>query len=127
MTGPPNEKGGCVRAAQQNVAVEHYHWRNTAQVCAHGTTVTERMPAAHAHFAQVKCAVCGRHIRWEPRPETVERRKLNGFRLAQLGMCFQLTEWQRQFVQSVSTCRTLSPKQQAVVDRLYAEHLGGTP
>jgi hypothetical protein len=29
---PPKEMGGCVRAAQQNVAAERYHWRNTAQV-----------------------------------------------------------------------------------------------
>jgi hypothetical protein len=61
-----------------------------------------------------------------PRPENVERRKLNGLRLAKLQMCAGLNSWEREFIQSLAKQgNKLSPKQQAVSDRLCATYLEG--
>jgi hypothetical protein len=81
------------------------------------------MPPGFQHHAKVICALCGRFIRWIEKPETIERRTRNAYTLARLGMCDGLSDWERAFVASISKCRTLSPKQQAVVDRLAAQYL----
>jgi hypothetical protein len=61
-----------------------------------------------------------------PRPENVERRKLNGFRMAKLQMCPRLNSWEREFIQSLAKQgNKLSPKQEAVFDRLCATYLEG--
>lgn len=98
-----------------------------AQACAHLATRTEQMPAGGAHYAREVCVECGRYVRWLPRPETVERQRVNAFSLAKLSMCEGLSDWERGFVRDVSRQRKLSPKQQALVERLAAEHLEGTP
>jgi hypothetical protein len=61
-----------------------------------------------------------------PKPANVERQHTNAFRLAKLGMSDSLTSWEREFVKSVASQRKLSPRQQACLDRLYAERLEGT-
>jgi hypothetical protein len=92
-------------------------------VCRHGATRLERLPANYPHYAREVCARCGRFLRWLPRPETVERRTLNAFKLARLAMCETLSKWERQFIRDVSQRRKVSPKQQAIVDRLAAQYL----
>ena len=93
--------------------------------CAHNQTTTELLPQGNQHYAKLRCATCGEHLRFLPKPENVERRKLNGFRLAELQMCDGLNPWEREFVQSlVKQCNNkLTPKQQAVFDRLCLTHL----
>jgi hypothetical protein len=91
--------------------------------CSHGATVTEQLPETHVHYAQLKCASCGRHIRWLPQPENVERKRLNDFRLAKLAKCDRLTSWERHFVRDVSQRKKVSPRQQAIVDDLAATYL----
>ena len=81
------------------------------------------MPDGHTHHAREVCVACGAFTRWLPRPETVERRRLNGFRLAKLGMCPRLTKWEQHFVESVSWRQKLSPRQQEIVDRLVETYL----
>jgi hypothetical protein len=88
--------------------------------CSHSATVTERMPEGHNHYAAERCADCGAFLRWLPKPETVERRRLNAFRLENLAMCDRLTSWERHFVRDVSQRKRVSPKQQEIIDRLCA-------
>jgi len=40
-------------------------------------------------------------------------------------MCNSLTEWERGFISSVAEFRKLSPKQVAVIDRLFAHYVKG--
>ena len=101
--------------------------REFAQPCSHPVTRTERFPGGQPHYAHEVCATCGRHVRWFPKPATIERRKLNAFRLARLGMCSTLSPWERHFVRSVSQRKKLSRRQQAVLDRLVTQYLEGAP
>ena len=94
-----------------------------AQPCTHPVTCTERFPGGVPHYSHEVCAMCGRHVRWFPKPQTIERRRLNAFRLAKLAMCSSLSAWERGFVRSVSQQKKVSPKQQAIIDRLSATHL----
>jgi hypothetical protein len=85
------------------------------------------MPHGSRHYAKLKCADCGAFLKFLPRPENVERRKLNGFRLAKLQMHAGLNPWERQFIQSIAKegNNKLTPKQQAVFDRLCLTYLNG--
>jgi hypothetical protein len=91
--------------------------------CSHSATFSELMPPGHPHHTAERCAACGAFIRWLPRPETIERRHLNGFRLAKLAMCAGLDAWERNFVCDVSQQRKLSPRQQEIVNKLAAKYL----
>jgi hypothetical protein len=93
------------------------------QHCKHTATVIPRMPEGHTHYVQLKCASCGLHIRWLPKPETIERRRLNGFKLAKLAMCDRLTSWEWHFVRDLQHRKKLSPRQQAVIDKLAVAYL----
>jgi hypothetical protein len=90
--------------------------------CEHANTRVEQL-AEGPHHAKEICSDCGRVLRWIAKPATVERHRLNGIRLARLGMCDRLTHWERNFIRSVSQQRKLSPKQQEIVDRLAATYL----
>ena len=94
-----------------------------AQACTHKNTVAVREPPGKTHFSKEVCIVCGAFLRWLPRPETLERQRLNAFRLARLAMCNQLSTWERGFVGDVLQCRKLSPQQQEVVAELNAKYL----
>jgi hypothetical protein len=93
--------------------------------CAHTSTKTELLPPESRHFAKLKCADCGAFLKFLPRPENVERRKLNGFKLAKLQMCDGLSSWEREFIESLAKqgSNKLTPKQQAVFDRLCLTYL----
>ena len=96
-------------------------------VCKHEVTRTARLPDNHVHYAQLLCALCGVHLRWLPRPETIARRRVNAFSLAKLAMTPGLSHWERHFVSDVSKLRRLSPKQETLVARLCATYLEGKP
>ena len=93
--------------------------------CTHTSTTTELLPQTSRHYAKLKCVACGAFLKFLPRPENVERRKLNGFRLAKLQMHAGLNPWEREFIQSIAEQgnNKLTPKQQAAFDRLCLTYL----
>ena len=95
--------------------------------CAHNRTTTELLPQGSKHYAKLRCAICGEHLRFLPKPENLERRKLNAYRLAKLQTAPGLNQWERQFVDGLSKLNSnkLSPKQQAAFDRLCLTYLDG--
>jgi len=94
--------------------------------CAHQATKIVPMPTDSRHYAQLKCATCGAFLKFLPRPENVERRQLNAFRLAKLQMHTGLNSWERRFIGSLAKQgNKLSPKQQTVFDRLCSTYLKG--
>jgi hypothetical protein len=124
MKWPPREGplgGGPVPNLQQGPQSKARH--AFPQQCAHTETREERLPANHVHYARLSCANCGAFIGWAAKPANVERRTLNAYRLARLGMVEQLNPWERRFVQSVSQCRKVSPKQQQIIERLVEQYL----
>jgi hypothetical protein len=127
MTVPPKRSGALLRDAPASPKLLRLAQSNSrsrfAQGCTHEVTRVELMPQGHTHHARVICIVCGRFLRWLPKPGTIERRTLNSFRLARLGMCSKLTDWERAFIHDVSQQRKLSPKQQQIIDRLCADYL----
>jgi hypothetical protein len=131
VSEPPEKKGS--RVVQRGHPEELTELREgnigsaIAQACTHPVTRTERFPGGVPHYSHEVCAMCGRHVRWFPKPATSERRRLNAFRLAGLGMCSTLSPWERHFVRSVSQRKKLSSQQQAVLDRLVTQYLEGAP
>ena len=107
LTGLPEDKAGS----------------GFAQGCTHPATRTERLPDGSRHYARLTCAVCGRFLRWLPRPETIERERIDSFRLAKLSMHPGLSDWERRFVGDVLKLAKLSPRQQVLVERLCREYL----
>ena len=97
--------------------------RQLELLCKHRTTRVEQMPPGSAHYAREVCALCGRHLRWLPKPGTIERQKLNAVKLAKLAMGPDLTGWQRSFVSDISKCRKLSPRQQEILNELVVKYL----
>jgi hypothetical protein len=91
--------------------------------CEHEETRVAIEPPGSVHFAKEICLNCDRVLRWLPKPATVTRCRRNGLRLARLGMCDRLTHWERNFVLGISGRAKLSPKQQAIIDRLAATYL----
>jgi hypothetical protein len=128
MESPPEKEEGALRHAPTPKLTglpQHNCGIGSAQSCTHSATVTERLPATHRHHARLMCAVCGRFLRWLPRPETIERERVNAFRMARLAMHPDLTGWERQFIRSVGGKKHLSPKQQALLVRLCAQYSEG--
>jgi hypothetical protein len=127
---PPKRTGGAETppSSRPTSCEEDNSRREFAQPCGHDTVLVEQLPSNHLHFAREICATCRRPVRWLPRPETLQRRASNAYKLARRSMCSCLNAWERTFVRSVSQQRKLSPKQQEIVDRLSATHLeGATP
>src|SRR5262245_2819538 len=92
--------------------------------CVYTKTRTELAFVGSRHHAVLKCVACSAFLRWLPRPENVERRKLNGFKLAKLQMHPGLIAWERQFVASlVRQGNKFTLKQQVVFDGLCATYL----
>src|SRR2546423_234050 len=95
--------------------------------CTHSATKTELNPPGSEHFGRLRCAECGAFLRFVPKPKNVERRQLNCYRLAKLQMCSGLNPWEREFIDSLAKqgSNKLTPKQQAVFDRLCLTCLDG--
>jgi hypothetical protein len=88
-------------------------------------TRIEILPPGSVHFAKEVCQNCDRVLRFMPKRRTLARQSVNAFRLARLSMLSALTSWEREFVKNVSQQRKLSPRQQARLDKIYAERLEG--
>jgi hypothetical protein len=93
--------------------------------CEHANTRVEYLASGPHHGKEI-CTDCGHLLRWITKPANVERQHTNAFRIAKLSMSGSLTSWERGFVKSVSQQRKLSPRQQACLDKLYAERLEGS-
>jgi hypothetical protein len=95
--------------------------------CAHSSTISELMPPESRHYAKLKCGNCGAFLKFLPRPENQQRRIINGYRLAKLQMCDGPNSWEREFIQSLAKQgdNKLTPKQQAVFDRICLIRLEG--
>ena len=91
--------------------------------CKHQATVTQQEPPGTPHYSREVCLQCGAFLRWLPSPKTIERQKLNAFKLTKLSMHPDLNDWERDFLKSISAQKHLSPKQQAVLDKLVAKYL----
>jgi hypothetical protein len=117
MNSPPKKRAAVLEPPKAAEPAGEYF------ACTHSATRVEVMPDGHTHHAREVCVHCGAFTRWLPRPETAERRRLNGYRLARLGMCPSLNRWEANFVQSVSQCKKLSYRQQQNIDRLCAKYL----
>jgi len=116
---PPQKRERGLFGTALNTA----HLADDSTRCSHLNTVSERLPAGHVHFGKVRCLDCGRFIRWEPKPETIARYRLSGFKLARLAMNSQLNAWERNFVQSLLGHHKLSPRQAAIVERMAKQYL----
>jgi hypothetical protein len=139
-TGPPKENGAPLRAptpptilAQLNCAgatVQHVCDPRPlvcgAQDCEHANTRIEQL-ANGPHFGKEICTDCGRVLRWIPKPQTIERHRFNSLRLVKLAMHSGLSPFERAFVDNISKRRKLSPKQQALLDRLVRQYLEAKP
>jgi hypothetical protein len=90
--------------------------------CEHGNTRIEQL-ADGPHYAKEVCCDCGGVLRWLPKPATVTRNRLNGYRIARLAMCDRLTHWERNFIRGLPPRTKLSPRQQAIIDRLVETYL----
>lgn len=71
------------------------------------------------HHAKEICRDCGLFLRWMPKPETIERRRLNAEKIATM-LSGKLTLWERNFLSGLPD--KPSPKQQEIVDRMWADH-----
>jgi hypothetical protein len=128
MKWPPKEKRALCGSAFLNTRLpEDNSGHSFAQPCGHPATRTERLPDSHPHFASLRCVICGRHLRWLPRPETLARQRVNAFRLSKLAMRPGLSDWERNFTRDVLKLAKLSPRQQVLVARLCATYLESAP
>lgn len=92
--------------------------------CEHSDTRIAIEPLGSVHFGKEICRNCDRVLRWLPKPGNVERRRLTAYRIAKMLMAPGLTEWETQFLTSVSRQQKFSPKQTAVLERMWDELFG---
>ena len=116
----PKMEGACVLHAPDSPKLRLPH---SYQRCSPSAKKIERLPAGHVHFATDRCVDCGCLLRWVPKPSTIERRILNAYRPARLGMCEGLSKWERGFVRDISQRQKLSPRQQRILAELCAKYL----
>src|SRR5262245_12920718 len=93
--------------------------------CEHSDTRVELLPADSPHYGREVCVNCGQHLRFTPKRETIERRRVTAYRVAKMLMLPNLSPWERKFLCSVAAQRKFSPKQTGVLQRLWTEHFGG--
>jgi hypothetical protein len=98
-------------------------------VCRESPSFVQYMGSEHQHYAKCVYALCGRFIRWLPRRESVERRKLSVAMLRKLLATESLTKWEQGFVESLSASlsrrKKFSPRQEEVLGQLYRRYFGG--
>jgi hypothetical protein len=93
--------------------------------CEHNTKVLVKLPEGSPHYGKEICDDCHAFLRWVPRPETLENQKLRAARIARLAECRSLNDWEHSFISSVAKFKKHSPKQIAVIDRIFADYKGG--
>jgi hypothetical protein len=91
--------------------------------CEHSETRIEILAPGSVHFGKEICRNCDRVLRWLPKPATIEHRRFNALHIARLLVSGGLSEWERNFLKNIAPLKKLSPRQQACLDKIYAEHL----
>jgi hypothetical protein len=91
--------------------------------CEHLNTRIQQL-ASGPHHAKEICSDCDKVLRWLPKPKNVERRRVTAFRVAKMLPAPGLTHWEARFLSSVSRQRRFSPKQAAVLERMWQELFG---
>jgi hypothetical protein len=89
--------------------------------CEHSDTRVEILPPGSVHFGKEICRNCDRVLRFLPKPRNTERQQFNSYRIAKLAMAAGLNDWERGFIKSIASVKKLSPRQQAVLDRICSE------
>jgi hypothetical protein len=83
---PPKETGALKHEPIPKLTPPVYPYAHLVQqACPHGGKHIVLL-RGDIHFARENRALRGCFIRWMPRPATVHRRRLNGFKLAKLQM-----------------------------------------
>jgi hypothetical protein len=126
MSAPPGKKTGALLHAPKTADARQYTRLHDAQGCTHANTRIERMPQGHIHHAREVCADCERHLRWHPKPSILQRQKINELKLKRLA-ALKLDAWEKNFVLEMLRLQRWSLGQQAWIDRLYSDHIEGTP
>lgn len=76
------------------------------------------------HFGKETCQQCGKFLRWVPKPQNIEKQKTNADAVVKLRNDDRLSAWERGFVATLDTQGPkVSPKQQAILDKLIAKFL----
>lgn len=91
--------------------------------CQHDQPIFTPTPEL-SHYGKETCAVCGRFIRWMPKPETVERQTRQAAAIVALRSMASLSEWERSFIGTLDEQGPkISPKQAVILDKLISRFL----
>jgi hypothetical protein len=91
--------------------------------CKHSVIQTVPTPELQ-HFAKEVCADCGAFLRWLPKPENLERQKERQAQIEELRATGRLSDWEREFLATISAQRTLSPKQTDRFNEMLGKYFG---
>ncbi len=76
------------------------------------------------HHGREDCELCGRFVRWVPKPETLERQQRNGSRIVALRNDPRLSEWEKGFIATLDgQGPKLSPRQQDKLDAIFSKYV----
>ena len=130
MNGPPGNGEAALRHAATpkltGLALDtpgHAFTQVRDRTCRHRFRRVEFMPAGHIHHAKETCDDCGAFLGSASKLENLERASFNLFKLSKLAMHPGRSDWERRFIKSLQVQKNLSPKQQAVLERLAAKCL----
>src|SRR2546429_1342119 len=90
--------------------------------CVHSKTRMELLPQG-PHYSRVICEDCGKQLCFRPKPENIERRRRNALNIQTLLNDKRLENWETEFCQGITQNPRLSPRQQALLDRLVDQYL----
>lgn len=82
-----------------------------------------RMPDNCVHYAAKRCGRCDRFLKWEGKPETVNKKQQQQKTINQMLKASHLSQWERKFLEGLKS-KKISPKQQEVLSRIEAK-VGG--
>lgn len=98
-----------------------FYLQNSNSNCNH-EWVTLTLTPHLRHYGKETCQQCGRFVRWIPKPETLERMKVNAEKISAL-KTKPLGEWEKGFLLSLEKQgRHFSPKQQSKLDELIIRY-----
>lgn len=90
--------------------------------CQHTNTKDILMPDGYVHYGKKVCADCNKFITWIPNPANVQLRLERRAQIDKLINDCALSEWEKQFCESVKTSKFLTEKQTACFDRTLKKY-----
>lgn len=85
---------------------------------------TVLMPEGHTHFAALRCGSCDGFQDWVEKPANKEKREKRRWKIGELLKSPLISSWEKDFLESVQGRKSLSPKQEEVLDRISGK-VGG--